>query len=114
MDYLSTRIIPALQHRTALEATFFHKVNKEGFQRLSKMTKDALADIPNALNVGGADYPILRIFASWEGDARLERTLERTEDGVGDLDPHPLATLHLKNFKAFAGKLANEWFRGGR
>jgi hypothetical protein len=94
--------------------------HKGGSQRLFERTKDALADIPHALKVEGADYPILRIFASWKGDAKLERTLEQRKlgsgcmDDIGDPDQHPLATLHMENFKVLAEKLASEWFHGCR
>jgi hypothetical protein len=112
MDRPSTGIIPALQHQMAIHAPFVHR--KGGFEQLSGRIKDALADIPNALKVEGADYPILRIFASWRGDAKLERTLDPRDKDVGYPDQHPLATLHLENFNEFAEKLAREYFRGSK
>jgi len=64
----------------------------------------------------GAAYPVLRVFASWPEDPELERSLEYKEppDGEGalDPDPHPAATLHLKNFEVTSRKFDTNWFLG--
>jgi hypothetical protein len=83
--------------------------------------------------VKDADYPVLRVFASWQGEAKLERTLEwkaetgnqktprkkargiqqeTSGEGIEDPDHHPLATLHLANFQKVGEKLDQNWFRG--
>jgi hypothetical protein len=77
-------------------------------------TKDALATIPPScsLKVEGADYPILRVFASWPGPAVLKRTLEKGKSGANDPDRHPVATLHLDNFNKVIEELDRDWFQG--
>ena len=80
--------------------------------KLAVRTEEALANIPlsRSLKLEGAKYPILRVFASWPGEAGLERTL-----GSGswvDSDRHPLATLHMRNFKKVGAKLDRNWFQG--
>ena len=80
-----------------------------------------------------AEFPILRVFASWEGDANLDRSMAKTEqmkknkakDPAGnedlagekktpscDVDSHPLATLHLENFNRISKEMDVNWFRG--
>jgi len=84
------------------------------------MTACVLAKIPNPLKVEGATYPVLRIFASHPGNAKLERTLQQriqrkgrskqgkhlktevvqsSSDDICDPDKHPLATLNVKLFR---------------
>ena len=58
---------------------------------------------PN-LKVKGADYPILRVLASWPGETRLEKDMSE------DPDSHPLATLHLQNFNKVGNDLDRNWF----
>jgi hypothetical protein len=75
-----------------------------------------------------ARFPILRVFASWEADAKIERTLEPQESkgrkatkfqadvdehdfNALDLDHHPLATLHLDNFNTISSRLAKSSYR---
>jgi hypothetical protein len=70
-----------------------------------------LAKIPLGLKVKGADYPVLRVFASWPGEAKLERTKKSSLDGI-DPDSHPLATLHLANFNSVGQELDQNWFQG--
>jgi len=91
---------------------------------------DVLKEIPLGLKAKGADYPILRVFASWPGEAWLDRTLEWKEnpkqrskkpkrarlesraDCSEDTDGHPLATLHLENFnKAGTRNLTGSGFK---
>lgn len=87
---------------------------------LASQTKDALAKIPLGLKVEGADYPILRVFASWPGDARLQRSRKAHKWGAkhkwggADPDKHPLATLHLENFRSHGEELDRNWFRGDK
>jgi len=75
----------------------------------------ALMKVEHRITIPNAPYPILRVFASWPGDAKLERTIGPKdpkkamtpksratvdEDGINEIDPdrHPLAALHLVNF----------------
>ena len=74
---------------------------------LANSTKEALKNIPRGLKARGADYPVLRVFASWPGEAKLERT----DEWPGDADKHPLACLHLENFEEVGYKLDADWFR---
>ena len=67
----------------------------------------------------GADFPVLRIFASWPGDAGLERTLppptteqKATVVSNSDVNKHPLASLRLDNFNEMNSQLDSNWFRG--
>ncbi len=71
-------------------------------------------------------FPILRVFASWPGDSKLDRsnaeTCKKTKvknpsdedlvDKNNDVDLHPLATLHLENFIHMNEKMDVNWFRG--
>lgn len=79
--------------------------------------------LEHRITIANARCPILRIFASWPADAKLERTLdlkelkggkatEVDEDNVDVTDPdeHPLATLHLDNFNENSRILARSWF----
>ena len=75
---------------------------------------EVLASSPNGLKAEQTNYPVLRIFASWPGDAKLERTTIWKEeekrqsqtmveqgsdaDPIPDPDLHPLATLNPRNF----------------
>ena len=58
-------------------------------------------------------YPILRVFASWPGDAGIERSLGY-DDSKSEIDTnrHPLASLHIENFENISKELARSWFRG--
>ena len=126
-------IIVLLQYPTANTAPFITNDSND-CPKLATQTKDVLAKIPLGLKTEDADYPVLRVFASWEGEANLERTLdwkektnkknsartntqpiskqETGEDDVEDPDHHPLATLHLANFRKVGEKLDQNWFRG--
>jgi hypothetical protein len=86
---------------------------------------DALIEIDPSIAVTNASYPVLRVFASWPADAKLDRTLEPRkkkkisqaevdEDSVNIPDPdlHPLATLHLEHFNNIGKMLSKSWFRG--
>jgi hypothetical protein len=72
----------------------------------------ALANVPHGLKVEGAKYPVLRVFASWPGEANLERTLTWKEDNIEDPNLHPLAMLHKRNFDGIGEKLDTHWFLG--
>jgi hypothetical protein len=82
--------------------------------------------IENGITIPNASYPILRIFASWPADAKLNRTQDLKkpkgrkatkfranvdEDSVSVTDPdlHPLATLHLENFDENSRRFAQSW-----
>ena len=94
--------------------------------KLAAETKNVLANIQSGLKGEGADYPVLRVFASFPGEAKLERTTkpERTtkrkkkegsKGGSGsivDLDKHPLAALRLDTFTAVGQTLYDDWFQG--
>lgn len=88
---------------------------------------NALRDIPSGLTVTDAQFPILRVFASWPGDSNLERSKvkppkkikarnpaddEDKKDEKKDVDSHPLATLHLENFIRMSKEMDVNWFRG--
>jgi hypothetical protein len=90
---------------------------------------DALKKIEHGITIAEASYPILRIFASWPANAKIERTqdLKKSKKGkatksrtkvdedsvdVFDTDPHPLAMLRLDNFAEISDQLAKSWFRG--
>jgi len=63
-----------------------------------------LAGIQGSLEVKGADYSILRVFASWPGEP------------AGDIevpDQHPFATLNLGKFTSITTELSPTWFQGG-
>ena len=109
------------QHLTAATTPFITNDDND-CAKLFKMTETALSQIPMSIKMPGMDYPDLRVFASWPGDAKLCRTLRWREampkgskqmktqmfqesdsedsDATGAVDPdgHPLATLHLENF----------------
>jgi hypothetical protein len=86
--------------------------------------------IEPCITIANTLYPVLRIFASWPADAKLNRTegtqdlkkskvrevtktrAEVDEDNVDviDPDPHPLAALHLDNFNNINNMLAKSWY----
>jgi hypothetical protein len=79
--------------------------------------RTALTKVEHSITIKNADYPVLRVFASYPADAKLDRTQDLNESkgsatkvdedsvDVTDLDPHPLATLHLDNFKKISDSL---------
>jgi hypothetical protein len=88
---------------------------------------NALQGIPSGLTVTKAQFPILRVFASWPGDSNLNRSKPNpskktkvrdpasNEDLIAkkiDVDLHPLATLHLENFICMSKEMDVNWFRG--
>jgi hypothetical protein len=105
----TNRILLRLQHTTAATAPFI-----QGYSALAAKTMEVLASIPNGLKAEQTNYPVLRVFASWPGDAKLERTTIWKEeekrqsqtmveqgsdaDPIPDPDLHPLATLNPRNF----------------
>ena len=83
-----------------------------------------MAKFSLGLKAEGADYPVLRVFASWPGEANLAPTLEWKEgqelqsqesdsapDSVEDPDRHPLATLDQTNFEKVSERLFHNWFQ---
>ena len=38
-----------------------------------------MAKVPLGLKVKDAEYPVLRVFASWPGEAKLERTIAKKQ-----------------------------------
>ena len=113
-----------VQHATAATAPFIGKGIGDCAAELDKVLKKILP----GLTAGDADYPVLRVFASWPGEPNLERTLEWKEERKGgeqkggkrnmsmdntvDPDHHPLATLDLAIFNEVGKKLDQDWFRG--
>jgi len=82
---------------------------------------NALQSIPFGLTVTKAQFPILRVFASWPGDSKpnppktMVTNPAGNEDPIGkkiDVDLHPLATLHLENFIRMIKEIDVNWFRG--
>ena len=77
--------------------------------------------IEHSISINNADYPVLRIFASYPADAKLDRTQDVNESkgqgvdeddvDVTDPDPHPLATLRLDNFEENSKMFAKSWYR---
>lgn len=90
---------------------------------------NALMKIKDRITIADAPYPVLRVFASWKADAKLERTLipkkskggkarkprakvDKNSIDVPDRDLHPLATLHLENFNRISHWLTKSRYRG--
>src|SRR5258708_1598349 len=99
-------IFVQIQYATANAAPLINKADSE----LAARTKTALENLPSGVEVKGADYPVLRIFASWPGEAGLDRTGEWKLGAPIDPDGHPLATLHLTNFRNVGKTLFQKWF----
>ena len=114
------------QYKTAAESVFPQGAPSNGGE-LALQTYDALRNIPGGLTLKNAEYPILRVFASWPGDAKLDRTMKKPskkntadeeektvdeEDHPYDVDPHPLAALHMDNFKSLSREIGLQWFCG--
>ena len=114
------------QHSSPNNALFV--ATNEG-PRLHSSVHDAFANICHSFKAPNASYPILRVFASWPGEAALGRTLRYKEPttkqkkaakknklqvtelaNVPDPNLHPLATLHMANFKAIGKNLSRNWF----
>jgi hypothetical protein len=89
---------------------------------------EALTKIEPSITVPGSCYPVLRVFASWPADAKLERTLtaepplkkqktdqakdDEDEDvNAYDSDVHPIAALHMLNFENIGKSFAKLWFK---
>jgi hypothetical protein len=127
--YLSNNLTWWCQYKTAAESVFPQGAPSNA-DELAPRTHDALRNIPSGLTVKNAEYPILRVFASWPGDAKLDRTTnkpskkksskknaadeeEKTvheEDLLYDVDRHPLAALHMDNFKSLSRQMGVQWF----
>lgn len=113
------------QHKNAISAPFVQ--NDPDCPALAEATPKVLAKIPSPLFTG-ADYAILRVFASWPGDPGLDRTLQRKEatrkrgkqtqmseqEDSSELDPdrHPASSLNLENFVTISQKYDSAWFLG--
>jgi hypothetical protein len=69
-------------------------------------------NIPLGLRTKNANYPVLRVFASWPGEARLDRFDTWNTTSTADPDKHPLATLQLAKFKKVGEELDQRWFQG--
>ena len=118
------RVLLRLQHTTAAAAPFI----QDYYSALAVKAKEVLASIPNGLKAEQTNYPVLRVFASWPGDAKLGRTItwkenkkrqsqtmveqESDADHIPDPDLHPLATLNLRNFGEAGETLDANWFQG--
>ena len=70
---------------------------------------NALTNIPHGLTIESAEHSVLRVFASWPGEAKLERTLKPRK--TTDLDKHPLAALDLETILSVSKGLNREWIR---
>jgi|ERR1700722_1904687 len=130
-----------IQHKTADSAPFVK--NFKGGLKAARETVAALESIPQGLKITStkpdlnATYPLLRVFASWPGEANVERLLnerptkeveansvqtpedtssaqtpEDTEQLPYDPDPHPLAYLDLTTFGKVGEELNKKHFRG--
>jgi len=111
------------QYKTAAES-IFPQGSPRNAPDLAVKTMNALREIPFGLTTTNAQFPILRVFASWPADANLDRTNPKppktTRKPAGKEDPprkrdgdlHPLATLHLTNFVRMSQKMDINWFRG--
>jgi hypothetical protein len=112
------------QHSSPDDAPFV--ATNEGPQLYSS-AHDAFANIRHGLKAPNASYPILRVFASWPGNAMLDRTSHYKETrkqqkkptkeknepaNLPDTDQHPLATLHMANFQDIGKTLSQNWFLG--
>ena len=71
-------------------------------------TKDVLAGIQSDLKAEGAEYPVLRVFASWPGETNLERTADSTDDP----DRHPIASLNNAKFNENSERFDKNFFTG--
>jgi len=73
------------QHKPAAESAA-PKGAPSNADELALQTHKALRDIPYGLTVTNAEYPILRVFASWPGDAKLDRSKKkpRQKSSAGD------------------------------
>jgi len=107
-----------IQYATADTARFINKNDAA----LAAETKDILANIQLGLKVKEANYPVLRVIASWPGEAQPDRTLDwkegqelesdsDTEDNIADPDLHPLAALDLANFRRISRQIYQSWFQ---
>jgi len=110
------------QYKTVAESVFPQGAPSNAGE-LALQTHDALQDIPCGLTVTNAEYPILRVFASWPGDAKLVQSKKPSQkssadnEGVEenhqyDVDLHPLASLHLDNFNHVSKEIGLKWFCG--
>jgi hypothetical protein len=88
---------------------------------------DILSGISSGLEIAGAQFSMIRIFAVWGGDVDLERTvppqartlagrisarisLRRTEDqNENDIDTHPIASLQRKTFAKISEEADKGW-----
>ena len=94
---------------------------------LAEATPKVLAKISSPLFTG-ADYAILRVFASWPGNPGLDRSMQwkeltrkrgkrykmSEEQDSSKLDPdrHPASSLNLQNFLMASQKYDSAWFLG--
>ena len=107
------------QHKTA-EESVFPQGGPSNAGELALQTHDALRDIPCGLTVTNVKYPILRVFASYPGDAELDRSkklrkkssADDEEVASCDVDSHPLAALDMVNFKSASKEIGLQWFCG--
>ncbi|PVF94287.1 hypothetical protein CPB86DRAFT_49890 [Serendipita vermifera] len=73
-------------------------------EKAASRVQEILREIPNGQRFEGAEYPVLRVFASFPGRANIERTTELGRCGTSgtstiiDDDKHPLASLNETTF----------------
>ena len=92
-----------VQHATAETAPFI----KGADSQLASRTLAALKNIQQGLDVKGATYSILRVFASYPGKPKPDQSLKV------DLDGHPLASLNKKKLEEVSKRLNRNWFQSG-
>lgn len=80
-----------LKHKKVEDAPLLNTKSADDIEK-------ALRSIPNGQLVEGANYPVIRVFASWPGKTRLERSAKGSKSNAKDLDKHPLASLNEDRF----------------
>lgn len=68
------------QHKRAAQSVFPRGGPPNALPLALLVTKDALREIPLGLTVIKADFPVLRVVVSWEGDANLDRSMSKTDE----------------------------------
>ena len=99
-----------VQNASADDSRFLMEAGHE----LADAINSTLAGIRSNLKAKGAEYPILRVFASWPGEAMLKRSMKRRKKGrsMDDPDPHPLACLEVAKFTEISQEFGQNRFTG--
>ncbi|PVF94285.1 hypothetical protein CPB86DRAFT_49855 [Serendipita vermifera] len=88
-------------------------LNEEAANRVQEI----LREIPNRQQFEGAEYPVLRVFASFPGKENIERTNQQETSGTYktiDDDKHLLASLNESTFAELNGDLDELSFQRGQ